>query len=194
MPERPPASTAICTVPNLISAARLGLSIAAFVAIAREAWTAGLAIFLVAATTDWLDGWYARRFAAVSVLGRVLDPLVDKVLVGGCYVLLAAAGGGSIAAWMAVVVVVRELVVTAVRGEMERQGIDFSASPAGKLKMVAQCAAIGLDLADRAGIAGSLSIGAVVAAWAAVLLTISSAAEYLWAARGVLTGRNAERL
>jgi len=95
-----------------------------------------------------VDGWYVRRFGQVSRLGRILDPLVDKVLVCGAWVLLATPEG-PIAPWMALVVVVRELVVTAVRAEMERAGHDFSAGLAGKLKMVMQCAAVVLELATR---------------------------------------------
>ena len=85
---------------------------------------------------------------------------------------------------MAVVVVVRELVVTAVRAEMERLGEDFSAGPAGKLKMVLQCLAIGLELAARAwpevslgGIA--LRPAASVVSWAAIVATVWSGLEYL---------------
>ena len=146
-------------------------------------------LFLVAASTDWIDGWWARRFGQVSRLGRIFDPLVDKVLVCGAWVLLAARDGGSaILPWMAVVVVVRELVVTAVRAEMERIGRDFSAALAGKLKMVLQCAAVTLELAARAwpgwmpaGL--DLRTAAGWTAWASVVATIWSGVEYLVAAR-----------
>jgi len=82
----------------------------------------------------------------VSRLGRIFDPLVDKVIVCGTFVLLADRTGSAILPWMALVIVVRELVVTAIRAEMERTGLDFSAAWSGKLKMVFQCAAIGLEL------------------------------------------------
>jgi CDP-diacylglycerol--glycerol-3-phosphate 3-phosphatidyltransferase len=151
-----------------------------------------MVLFLVAASTDWVDGWWARRFGQVSRLGRIFDPLVDKVIVCGGFILLAARGGASaILPWMAVVVVVRELVVTAVRAEMERTGHDFSAAFSGKLKMVLQCAAIALELVARA--APEQSVGgvgvrtlAVAAAWAAVASTVWSGVEYLIAARGML--------
>jgi CDP-diacylglycerol--glycerol-3-phosphate 3-phosphatidyltransferase len=184
----------VWTVPNILSAARLLLALVLFVAIERGAWEASLWLFLVAASTDWIDGWWARRFNQVSRLGRIFDPLVDKVIVCGAFVLLAGRGGASaILPWMAVVVVVRELVVTAVRAEMERAGNDFSAGPAGKLKMVLQCLAIALELATRAwpetAIAG-LGVAEVArwTAWAAVVTTIYSGLEYLVAARGLVTG------
>lgn len=201
MSTKPTASTDVFTVPNLISGVRLLVSAAVFVLLGWQWWGWGLAAFVLAASTDAIDGWYARRYNAISVLGRVLDPLVDKVLVCGTYVMLAAtatvsAPPGTIVAWMAVVVVVRELVVTGVRGEMERQGIDFSAGFSGKLKMILQSIAIAADLVVRgdlaAGIAesltGSLPMVASVTAWLAIGLTIWSGLEYLWAARRVLTG------
>ena len=175
----------VWTVPNVLSAARLGIAIACFVAIEQRSWGWALALFLTAALTDWVDGWWARRFGQVSRLGRIFDPLVDKVLVCGAFVLLAARGeGAAIAPWMAVVVVVRELVVTALRAEMERMGHDFSAGLSGKLKMVLQCAAVGLELAaciwpdtEIGGI--GVRAAAVGVAWAAVAATAWSGIEYL---------------
>jgi CDP-diacylglycerol--glycerol-3-phosphate 3-phosphatidyltransferase len=188
----------VWTVPNLLSAARLALAIVLFVAIEQGWQQAALALFLIAASTDWIDGWWARRFHQVSRLGRIFDPLVDKVIICGAYVLLAAATETAIAPWMAVVVVVRELVVTAVRAEMERAGRDFSAAFSGKLKMVLQCAAVALELAARAWpewqpaailpAVGSLRQLAIVVSWAAVIATVWSGLEYLVAARGLLTG------
>ena len=179
----------VWTVPNMLSALRLLLAFILFAAIERSAWPAALGLFLVAASTDWVDGWWARRFDQVSRIGRIFDPLVDKVIVCGAFILLAAPGAGSaIRPWMAVVVVVRELVVTAVRAEMERTGRDFSAAFSGKLKMVLQCAAIALELAARAApdvVIGGLGVAtlATAATWAAVATTVWSGLEYLVAAR-----------
>jgi CDP-diacylglycerol--glycerol-3-phosphate 3-phosphatidyltransferase len=191
--HQPDALNRVWTVPNMLSAARLALAIVLFVLIGREAHWAAAAVFLVAASTDWVDGWWARRFGQVSRIGRIFDPLVDKVIVCGGFILLAAPGAGSaIRPWMAVVVVVRELVVTAIRAEMERTGHDFSAAFSGKLKMVLQCAAIALELLARAAPSATVAgVGvptlATAAAWAAVTATIWSGVEYLAAARGMLT-------
>ena len=188
------ASDQVVTVPNLLSLARLVLAIVFFVALEQGRPVAAFWLFAIAASTDWVDGWYARRFNQVSRLGRIFDPLVDKVLVCGAFIFLAARPGTSILSWMAVVVVVRELVVTAVRAEMERVGRDFSAGMAGKLKMVLQCAAVAVEL-GRLGFprlftgvdAGGLASGL---AWAAVILTAYSGAEYVVKAWPVLTGRD----
>jgi len=188
-----PHRTQVWTVPNMLSAARLLLAIVLFGVMEQGRWAEALGLFLLAASTDWVDGWWARRFGQVSRLGRIFDPLVDKVIVCGAFVLLAGRGaaGGSIAPWMAVVVVVRELVVTAVRAEMERTGHDFSAALSGKLKMLLQCAAIAVELFARARpdwAVGGVAVGqfARLTAWAAVVSTIHSGLVYLAAARGML--------
>ena len=94
-PTAAPATDLVWTVPNLLSAARMVLSIVFFVLVEREDFAAATVLFLLAATTDWVDGWYARRFNQVCRLGRILDPLVDKVLVCGAFIFLAARGGTS---------------------------------------------------------------------------------------------------
>ena len=86
------ASDRIWTIPNVLSSLRLMLAIVLYVAIERGLPTAAFWLFIVAASTDWVDGWWARRFGQVSRLGRILDPLVDKVIVCGSYALLAGAG------------------------------------------------------------------------------------------------------
>lgn len=184
------ATDRVWTVPNLLSAARLGLSILFFLLVERGSHAAALAAFLVAAGTDWVDGWYARKYGQVSRLGRILDPLVDKVLICGAFILLAARSNTAILPWMAVVVVVRELVVTAVRAEMERAGRDFSAGMAGKLKMVLQCAAVAVELGRSVGLLDGLDGAAIVSwiAWAAVALTAWSGIEYVIKAWPVITG------
>ncbi len=184
----PPALDRVWTIPNLLSLARLVLAIVLFIVLERGAAAAATVLFVIAASTDWVDGWWARRFNQVSRLGRIFDPLVDKLIVCGCYILLAGRDGSAIAPWMAVVVVLRELLVTAIRAEMERTGRDFSAALSGKLKMVLQCAAIALELAARAWpettVAGfDLRQAATWAAWAAVVATVWSGVEYVWAAR-----------
>ena len=186
------AGTRVWTVPNILSALRLKLAIVFFALLEQGGYTAALAAFVVAAGTDWVDGWYARRYGQVSRLGRILDPLVDKVLVCGAFILLAALPGNAIAPWMAVVVVVRELVVTAVRAEMERAGRDFSAGMAGKLKMVLQCAAVVVELA-RLAFPGEYAAveGLRPGSWlalGAVALTAWSGIEYVVKAWPVITG------
>ena len=185
----------VWTVPNIISLARLVLAIVLFALIEGVVGRqdlAALVLFVFAAATDWVDGWYARKYGAVSRLGRIFDPLVDKVIVCGTFVLLADRTGSAILPWMALVIVVRELVVTAIRAEMERTGLDFSAAWSGKLKMLFQCAAIALELGTRAWpklMLGPVSIHQVTVGvvWLAVISTIWSGLEYILAARPLLS-------
>jgi CDP-diacylglycerol--glycerol-3-phosphate 3-phosphatidyltransferase len=133
-------------VPNQLTAARLVLSIVVFVLIPLKQYMPALVVFLIAASTDWIDGYYARRYGQVTKLGRVFDPFVDKIIICGAFIFLAAEPQSGIDAWMAVVVVGREMLVTALRGLIEQEGGDFSAKMAGKLKMVFQCVAVALSL------------------------------------------------
>jgi CDP-diacylglycerol--glycerol-3-phosphate 3-phosphatidyltransferase len=129
------------TAPNLITWARFFVAIAVFVLLSFEHYLAATVCFVIAAGTDWVDGWLARKTGQVSKLGRILDPFCDKFLICGVFVYLAAIPGSGVAAWMAVTVLSRELLVTALRSVIEKEGGDFSAVMSGKLKMVFQCAA-----------------------------------------------------
>ncbi len=180
----------IFNVPNQLTAVRLALSVVLFVLLPLEFYLAALVVFLIAASTDWVDGYYARKYGQVTTLGRILDPFVDKVIVCGSFIYLAAVrpadvGGydSGIAAWMAVVVVGRELLVTALRTFLEGEGADFSAVMSGKLKMVLQCAAVGISMFaltysfERPVWLESWALP--ISVWAAVLLTIYSGLEYV---------------
>jgi CDP-diacylglycerol--glycerol-3-phosphate 3-phosphatidyltransferase len=137
------ATNAIFNVPNVLTSIRFALSIVVFVLIPLEQYIAAMIVFVVAASTDWIDGWWARKYGQVTKLGRMFDPFVDKIIICGTLIFLAAEWPASgIAPWMAVVVMGREMLVTAIRGFIEQQGGDFSAALSGKLKMVFQCAAV----------------------------------------------------
>ena len=144
-------TSSVWNVPNKISAARLVLSIGVFIFLESGLYTVALILFLIAAGTDWMDGWYARKYDQVTKLGRILDPFCDKILICGTYVLLAIEMADQsptfpwyarVMGWMAIVVVGRELLVTVIRSMVEGSGGDFSANMAGKLKMWFQCIAV----------------------------------------------------
>lgn len=154
------------------------------------------ALFILAAITDALDGNLARRWNAVTRFGRVMDPFADKVLVLGAFVCLAGPSfahelGGDdgrlqasgVHPWMVVLIVGRELLVTSLRGLIEGEGGDFSASLSGKLKMIVQSAAVPLillvvSLGDwRPGEPARWTIDLL--AWAAVVVTVASGVPYV---------------
>jgi CDP-diacylglycerol---glycerol-3-phosphate 3-phosphatidyltransferase len=101
-------------------------------------------LFLLITTTDALDGYYARKLGQVSDFGRIADPAADKVIICGSFVFLSAVPWGRtiVPPWIVVSILCREFIVTALRGFMESKGHEFGADPAGKLKMIVQCAAV----------------------------------------------------
>jgi CDP-diacylglycerol--glycerol-3-phosphate 3-phosphatidyltransferase len=138
----------VFNLPNQLTWARLILAAVMFGLIAAEYYFAGMVLFIIAASTDWLDGYFARKYNQVTTLGRILDPFADKVIICGTFIYLAAVPQMRDYLWpsLAVVVVGRELLVTALRSFIEEQGGDFSAQMSGKLKMVLQCIAAGVSL------------------------------------------------
>ncbi len=129
--------------PNLVTISRLVLSFAVFGLMASGTlwWLAGL-VFIVAVATDALDGYLARKYGMITVLGRVLDPFVDKFIVCGGFLFLVAQPGSGVSVWLALVVLGREMFVTSLRSFLESEGRDFSATASGKIKMVLQCVAV----------------------------------------------------
>ena len=169
-------------VPNALSSVRLILAIVVCYLIESGYFLAGMICFVIAASTDWIDGWWARKYNQVTKLGRILDPFVDKIIICGAMIALVGFANCPLRPWMATVVVGRELLVTSLRGMIEGQGGDFSAKWMGKWKMVLQCAAIVAVLwlllyttppVYLVWITLSLVYGAI-------LLTILSGLEYVW--------------
>lgn len=201
-PKTPVPLGSLRDVPNQITVARLVATVACFACLSFGWYAAGLMLFLLAAATDWADGYWARRWGPITKLGRILDPLADKLLICGVFVYLAALPDSDVAPWMAVVVLGRELLVTTLRAVVEGAGGDFSAVPIGKWKMVAQCLAAGMSLLQVSGLAGIRWPGAWLdwdpsawtivdtMVWVAVMLTIVSGVTYTHAAMTALTQVN----
>jgi CDP-diacylglycerol--glycerol-3-phosphate 3-phosphatidyltransferase len=130
----------LVNVPNALTISRVPLTILICTFIEFRVWPAALATFVVAAVTDWIDGWWARRFGQLSTFGRVFDPLTDKILLGGAFIFLITVPESAMRAWIAAVVIGRELLITGVRGYVESMGKKFGADWFGKLKTILQCA------------------------------------------------------
>ena len=174
------SSSTVFNVPNALTSVRFVLALAVIALIPMAYFMAATIIFVIAASTDWMDGYYARKYNQVTKLGRIFDPFVDKIIICGTFIALVAIANSGVAAWMAVVVVARELLVTSLRGMIEGSGGDFSASQLGKWKMVLQCVAIVavlLSLIDG-GATAWLATSAQVLVWAAIALTLYSGYDY----------------
>jgi CDP-diacylglycerol--glycerol-3-phosphate 3-phosphatidyltransferase len=185
-PPRPP----VFNLPNQLTASRFGLALVLFLLIDLGLWISCIVVFAVAAATDWLDGYLARKQGLVSTLGRNLDPLVDKVLVCGAYIFLLPVQHAGLAAWMVTVVVARELIITGLRSFMENLGASFGADWLGKVKMVLQCATLfGVFVALQAHDQGvnDTTLGTIdllrdVLVYAMLATTALSGLQYLWRA------------
>lgn len=137
-------------LPNVLTIARILLIpvfILVFISPTPERSLAAAAVFLIAAVTDFLDGYLARRRSQVTRLGRLLDPIADKLLVLSGLILLVQFG--RVAAWVAIVIIARELAVTGVRALAASEGVILSAETTGKYKMIAQVVAILLLILDE---------------------------------------------
>jgi len=172
-------------LPNLITVSRLVLAVILFGLIGMGGAALGLpvaALFLLAATTDAVDGYVARRYGQITTLGRVLDPFADKIIVCGTFVfLLERHPLSGVTAWMVVIVIGREMFVTGLRSFLEQQGKDFSATWSGKIKMILQCAALTaslMSLDPHIGTPGFLLFRDVLL-WSAVVATVFSGLVYV---------------
>jgi len=141
-------------------------------------------LFSAAAITDYFDGYIARRFGLVSNLGKVMDPVADKLLVSSAFIMLTAQGW--VPAWMVCIIIGREIAVTGLRNIIAEKGEDVSASNLGKYKTGFQIAAvipllihyrfIGLD---------TIPIGEFFL-WGALIFTLWSGADYFFKFRKLL--------
>ncbi len=133
-------------------------------------------VFSVAAFTDYLDGFLARRQGKVTFMGKAMDPVADKLLTSSAFIMLAAHGW--VPAWMVCVIVGRELAVTGLRSVIASKGMDISASRLGKLKTGFQIAAI-IPLMIHYPLFGldAQGIGQVLL-WLALGFTVWSGADY----------------
>ena len=130
-------------IPNILSLSRIAIApILIIILINPTKYNSILAavIFSLAALTDWLDGYLARRMKITTVIGRFLDPLADKLLIMTCLIMLVPAE--RVPAWVISLIVGREIAVTGLRGVIAKEGIVISASNLGKYKTTFQIAAV----------------------------------------------------
>ncbi|WP_018759263.1 CDP-diacylglycerol--glycerol-3-phosphate 3-phosphatidyltransferase [Paenibacillus terrigena] len=137
-----------------------------------------VSIFLLASTTDKLDGYIARKYNQVTPLGKLLDPLADKLLISAA--LLMMVEQRMIPAWMAVLIIGREAVITGIRVLAAARGVALAADKHGKLKMVLQVVAIAAILLKNYPFAWITSLPVdFMLMLLAVVLTIYSGYKYI---------------
>ena len=136
----------------------------------------GLGIFLVAAITDFFDGWVARRRNQTTRLGALLDPIADKLLMSAAFISLVEMDPKHVPAWMVVIVIGREFAVSGLRSIAAQQGVTIAASPLGKGKMVSQVIAISLLILGYE--LGQFRVVGTVALWGVMLFALASGVDY----------------
>ncbi|HUP61575.1 MAG TPA: CDP-diacylglycerol--glycerol-3-phosphate 3-phosphatidyltransferase [Thermoanaerobaculia bacterium] len=194
--ERPQAvhrenvSTEIWNLPNSLTLLRIFL-VPFLVVVLLTKFTGreivGLTIFLVAAITDFFDGWIARRQGKITRLGTLLDPIADKLLMSAAFISLVEMDPVHVPAWMVVIIIGREFAVSGLRAIAAQQGVTIAASPLGKGKMISQVIAISLLILGAT--LGELRLTGKIALWGVMLFALASGVDYfIKFARGVVFG------
>src|SRR5512138_3646754 len=134
---------AILNLPNILTLMRIAaIPLLAFLLLSpsREAGFWAAALFAVASITDWLDGYLARRMGIVTIFGKFLDPIADKLIVMAALIMILPFD--RVPAWMVLVILGREIIITGLRGIASTEGIVIAASELGKFKTIFQIVAI----------------------------------------------------
>lgn len=151
-------------------------------------------IFVFAALTDKADGYYARRYNAVTRVGEFLDPLADKFLMIPIMITMAFVSVPNVARllplWVVAVVVAREFLISTIRFVGARRGISFPASWSGKIKMFSQVVVVGIILYFPSS---ADSIPVLVLVYLMAAITVYSGIDYLFRARREIFNRSAGR-
>ncbi len=163
-------------LPNLLTAARLALTPYLFWLMVRHEYRTIIPWFIVIGVTDVVDGFLARRFHASSRLGAYLDPIADKVLLSGTFLVLALTG--AMETWLAVVVLGRDVVILAAAGVLylSTGRRNFPPSPWGKLSTFVQIVFLCFQIGYLSGIAVAPAVTALK--WITVGLVVVSLGDY----------------
>lgn len=193
-------------LPNVITLTRIVLAILFTVAVSLASQTpwlfpVALATFILAACTDWLDGYLARRLNQVTTFGKLIDPLADKIAVSAAFIYLT--GANFCPAWVSILIISREFLITGLRQIAQDHGVIIPAGTSGKWKTAFQlafCIACLLALTGQhmptilplfmQSLAELCLPGVIlysITIWGAVLLTIYSAVVYCIGARKLFT-------
>ncbi len=182
----------ILSLPNILTYGRIAavpaLAVCFYFPDDTARWVA-LGIFLVAAITDFFDGYLARAWQQQSALGRMLDPIADKLLVSVCLLMLA--WDGTIGEWSiiaAIIILCREVLVSGLREFLAELRVSVPVTQLAKWKTTVQLVALGFLLAGQAGdlIFPYTTSTGIVLLWVAAILTLYTGYDYFRAAIGHL--------
>lgn len=166
-------------IPNLLTLSRI-LAVPVFILLLHDPTPlralAGGIVFSLASATDWLDGYLARKWGQVTKIGKLLDPIADKILVTAALVILVKME--LVADWIAIVIIGREFAVTGLRAIAASDGIVIPAETVGKYKVGAQIAAVLSLILDYHLGTGWLTKTGIVIIWIAMVLAVYSGVQY----------------
>jgi len=153
----PPETSPTVNLPNSITLIRIAsiplliwiLSSPRFSSVNGEKELLASALFIMAAMTDGIDGYLARRRGQITTMGILLDPLADKLLIAAAFVVLVQLNPALVPAWVAIVVIGREFLVSGLRSIASSEGFTIEASELGKFKMVVQIVAVVAVILDH---------------------------------------------
>jgi len=169
-------------VPNILTVCRI-LAIPALVVLLSFPTPSNRALatllFILASVTDYLDGYLARRYEVISSLGKLLDPMADKLLVMAALIMIVACPEGAVPAWMVVIILGREIMITSLRGAASAQGVVIEAEEMGKYKTTLQIFAIVGLCMHYTYFFIDFHFGGMYFLWASLILSIWSAIDYL---------------
>lgn len=187
MPSTP---AQIMNLPNILTMVRIAaipLLCVLLLSPERESGFWAAALFAAASVTDWLDGYLARKMQIVTVFGKFLDPIADKLIVMAALIMILPFD--RVPAWMVLVILGREMIITGLRGIASTEGIVIAASNLGKFKTIFQLVAIiGLLLhydyhwffgIDHPLLVVNMHNVGMFYLWIATVITIWSGADYL---------------
>lgn len=172
------------TLPNLLSSFRIAvIPILVYLLTLPGPLSSALAafLFLFACLTDYFDGYLARRNRTVSNLGKILDPLADKLIVVAALIMLAAMdrpGQPEVPGWLVVVIVARETAVTIIRGIALTEGIVMEAEELGKYKFILQAFAVFSLLLHYPYLGVDFFVAGMYFLWVATVVALWSGVNY----------------
>ena len=180
-PKVEEATVKIFNVPNLLSMSRI-LAVPVFIVLMLDpsplrALAAGI-VFSIASATDWLDGYLARKWGQVTKMGKLLDPIADKILIMAALVVLVEIQPEIVHSWIAILIIGREFAVTGLRAIAASDGVVIPAETVGKYKVGAQITAVLSLLLNQYSNQEWMKHLGRIALWVAMILAVYSAVQY----------------
>jgi CDP-diacylglycerol--glycerol-3-phosphate 3-phosphatidyltransferase len=174
-------TTTMKSLPNILSMCRLFIIPVLVVLLlfpGKAIRVIAAILFVLASITDYLDGYLARRYNVVSALGKLLDPMADKVLVTAVLVMLVSLKEGSAPAWMVVIILGREIIISSLRGVASARGVVMQAEELGKYKTILQIFALTGLILNYRYFSIDFHLGGMYFLWTAMILGIWSGLDY----------------